>query len=259
MIIGAFTGYIDGGLIAINLFVLFFIGLIIYLQRESNREGFPLVSETDDRKSYGVFGMPSPKSFKLADGTTLNAPRDNGDDRPVKGKAVLPGFGSPLQPTGANPMLDCIGPSSYAQRRDIPDVTFEGHARIVPTRAATGFSLDSADPAVIGMTVVGADGVAAGKVVDAWVDRSEYLVRYLEVELGAAPANGANRRVLLPFNMADICDGQIVVSAILGKQFADVPRLKLPDRVTFLEEDKIMGYYGGGYLYATPERQEALL
>ncbi len=37
--------------------------------------------------------------------------------------------------------------------------------------------------------------VAAGTVVDAWIDRSEYIVRYLEVETTAAL--GA-RRVLLP-------------------------------------------------------------
>jgi photosynthetic reaction center H subunit len=29
--------------------------------------------------------------------------------------------------------------------------------------------------------------------------------------------------------------------------------------VTLLEEDKIMGYFGGGYLYATPERQEPFI
>jgi len=29
--------------------------------------------------------------------------------------------------------------------------------------------------------------------------------------------------------------------------------------VTLLEEDKIAGYFGGGRLYATPDRQEPLL
>ena len=31
------------------------------------------------------------------------------------------------------------------------------------------------------------------------------------------------------------------------------------DQVTKLEEDRIVGYYGAGTLYATPARQEPLL
>jgi photosynthetic reaction center H subunit len=38
-----------------------------------------------------------------------------------------------------------------------------------------------------------------------------------------------------------------------------VPALKSPDRVTLLEEEKIMAYYGAGTLYATADRQEPLL
>ena len=42
---------------------------------------------------------------------------------------------------------------------------------------------------------------------------------------------------------------------ILGRQFADVPGIEQPDQVTKLEEDRIVGYYGGGTLYATPARR----
>jgi photosynthetic reaction center H subunit len=52
---------------------------------------------------------------------------------------------------------------------------------------------------------------------------------------------------------------QITVRAITAAQFADVPGLRNPEQVTLLEEDKIMGYYGGGTLYATPGRGEPLL
>jgi len=38
-----------------------------------------------------------------------------------------------------------------------------------------------------------------------------------------------------------------------------VPTTRHPDQVTLLEEDKIAGYYGGGYLYSTPQRQEPLV
>jgi photosynthetic reaction center H subunit len=51
----------------------------------------------------------------------------------------------------------------------------------------------------------------------------------------------------------------VVVKAILGHQFADVPGTRQPDLVTMLEEEKIMAYYGGGTLYADPERQEPLV
>jgi len=35
--------------------------------------------------------------------------------------------------------------------------------------------------------------------------------------------------------------------------------LRNPDQVTFLEEDKLVAYFAGGYLYATPERMGPLL
>lgn len=50
----------------------------------------------------------------------------------------------------------------------------------------------------------------------------------------------------------------IKVKSILSAQFAGVPRIKAPDSVTFLEEDRICGYFAGGHLYATPARSEPL-
>jgi photosynthetic reaction center H subunit len=54
-------------------------------------------------------------------------------------------------------------------------------------------------------------------------------------------------------------EGRVLVQSILGRQFADAPVLASPDQVTKLEEDKIVGYFGGGKLYATAARQEPLL
>jgi photosynthetic reaction center H subunit len=45
----------------------------------------------------------------------------------------------------------------------------------------------------------------------------------------------------------------------LGGQFAAVPATGRPDKVTMLEEEKIAAYYGGGTLYATPQRAEPLI
>jgi photosynthetic reaction center H subunit len=38
-----------------------------------------------------------------------------------------------------------------------------------------------------------------------------------------------------------------------------VPKTRSPEKVTFLEEEKIMAYYGAGLLYADPDRQEPMV
>jgi photosynthetic reaction center H subunit len=91
-------------------------------------------------------------------------------------------------------------------------------------------------------------------VVDAWVDRSEVLFRYFEVDVGG-------RTVLLPVNFSrvDAKARQVKVASILGSHFAGVPAIRSKDSVTMLEEEKVMAYYGAGTLYATPSRAEPLL
>jgi photosynthetic reaction center H subunit len=252
---GAITANIDVAQVVLYAFWLFFAGLIIYLRREDKREGYPLES---DRSAHitvqGFPAIPSPKRFKLRQGGTFDAPNFKADTRAVKAEPVGPWPGAPLEPTG-NPMLDGVGPAAYAERSDTPDTTIDGRPRIVPLRVATDFWLAHEDPDPRGMAVVGADRQIAGKVVDAWVDRAETIIRYLEVE-----PNGGGR-VLLPINFAKVHGGlgQVRVQAILSTQFAQVPKLANPDQVTLLEEDKIMGYYGGGTLYAVPSRAEPLL
>jgi photosynthetic reaction center H subunit len=162
-----------------------------------------------------------------------------------------------MGPTG-NPMLDGVGPGSYADREDVPELTMDDIPCIVPMRLAEGTYLEPRDPDPRGMTVIGADSEAGGVVTDVWVDRAEALIRYLEVEV---TTSGGPRRVLLPLPFAKIDGhrGKVRVSAILGSQFAAVPATKSLDQVTKLEEDRIVGYYGAGTLYATPARQEPLL
>lgn len=163
--------------------------------------------------------------------------------------------GAPLAPEG-NAMLSNMGPAAYASRANVPDLTLQGLARIVPLRAAPGFHLDERSPDARGMRVIGADHRVAGTVVDIWVDRAEPSPRYYEVEL----AEGT-QHVLLPFTCARIRlrTREVMVKSILAHQFADVPVTALPERVTLLEEDRIMAYYASGYLYATPDRQEPFI
>ena len=53
--------------------------------------------------------------------------------------------------------------------------------------------------------------------------------------------------------------GEVKVASILASQFSGVPSIANPDQITLQEEDKVSAYYGGGTLYATPERSEPIL
>jgi len=257
---GAITGYIDVAQIALYAFWVFFAGLIYYLHREDKREGYPLESDRSDRsggrvKVQGWPSVPKPKSFHLRDGRVVMSPNFRSSNQTLGGTPSVGHLGAPLEPTG-DAMLASVGPGSYSDRADIADTTLDGEARIVPLRAAPGFEVSGHDRDPRGLAVLGADDAVAGVVRELWVDRAEVLFRYLEVEV---PVQGGSRRVLLPVNFSRIGDRHVKVRSILASQFAQVPGTRNPDSVTLLEEDKIMGYFGGGTLYATPDRQEPLL
>lgn len=250
----------DLGLISLYLFWIFFAGLVYYLQREAQREGYPV--EVDTRpgvfRAKSLMFYPDPKTFRLASGETVKAPNGKPDSRAIAAAPTARFPGAPLQPTGDNPMLDGVGPGAWAERANRPDVCFDGRLRIVPMRLAGTYHIASGDPDPRGAKVIGLDGMVGGRVVDVWVDLAEHVLRYYEVETG----EGATaRRVLLPANFANVQRSplRIWVYAITGAQFRDVPRTGDPDIVTLREEDRIAGYYGAGTLYATPQRQEPLL
>jgi photosynthetic reaction center H subunit len=271
---GAITSHIDVAQVVLYAFWAFFAGLVYYLQRESRREGYPLVSEVDGRPvDHGAIWVPSPKTFLLADGSTVTVPRAE-KDGPAPDFEPLPGSNGFAYTPSGDPMGAGVGPGAYASRADTPDLTHDGHVRIAPMRAVPSYSIEERDPDPRGMTVFGADHEQAGEVVDIWLDRSDGVVRYLEVELPAVTAPPVTRlddadtpsvpapsRVLLPVNFAQInsIGRRIRVQAILAAQFAHVPRTAYADMVTLNEEERICAYYGGGTLYATPQRQESWL
>jgi photosynthetic reaction center H subunit len=253
-----FAGNIDLAQVILTLFIAFFLGLVYYLQREGKREGYPLDSDRSGPiMVQGFPSMPSPKTYLLADGSTVQAPRAQPKDmRPVNGTPAANFPGAPLIPNG-DPMTAGIGPGAYAERLDVPDLTVHGTPKLVPLRAAPDYYVDPSDPNPIGMTVIGADGEAGGVVRDVWVDQGEYIIRFFEVETGE---KGKKRNVLLPVNLARVSGAakEVRVKSILGHQFASVPTQKKPDIVTRLEEEKIFGFYGAGTLFATPQRAEPL-
>ena len=269
---GALTGYIDVAQIVLYVFWGFFAALIYYLHRENKREGYPLESERSAHiKVQGWPPVPKPKTFLLRDGTTFQAPSYDKPEPTYAARPTANWLGAPIEPVG-DPMKAGVGPGAYAMRADVPDLGFDGAPKIVPLRGDPDHEVAADDPDPRGKPVIGADGKVAGKVVDLWVDRSEAVFRYMEVEV---PVPGGTKRVLLPMNFTrvnypgglwDFATGrikdrqiQVRVKSLLASQFADVPTTKHPDRITLLEEEKIMAYYGAGTLYATAARQEPLI
>ena len=255
---GAITANIDVAQIVLYMFWVFFAGLVYYLHQESKREGYPL--ERDGRGGRAVIegfpAIPTPKTFTLQNGDVWMAPGPNSARQTLTGAEPTSRIpGSPISPLG-NPMLAGVGPGAYAMREDVPDLTFEGQLRLLPLRLADGYDVASNDPDPRGMPVLGADGQVGGTVVDLWVDRSEAIFRYIEIDVATA---GGKRTVLLPMNFARVTARQVRVRSILGAQFVDVPGIAKPGQITRLEEERVMAYYGAGTLYATPARQEPLL
>jgi photosynthetic reaction center H subunit len=250
--------YLDVAQVTLYVFWIFFACLIFYLRREDKREGYPLDSTSSGGGVvHGFPRMPDPKNYLLRDGHIATLPNHKNDRRDVAVAPIAVWPGAPMEPTG-NPMLDGVGPGSWADREDVPELNIDNVPCIVPLRLAEGTYLEPRDPDPRGMKVIGADNEIGGVVTDVWVDRAEALIRYIEVEVTAP--SGVKRVLLpMPFALVNHKRGRVTVNAILGSQFANVPVTKSLDQVTKLEEDRIVGYYGAGTLYATPSRQEPML
>lgn len=249
---GTITGYFDLAQASLYLFWLFFAGLIIYLQRENMREGYPL--ENDDGTTagnQGPFPLPRQKTFRLPHGQgEVLVPNDNPvDNRPIALQQMPMSAGSPFDPTG-DPMLDGVGPASWCMRADVPEYDGHGHPKIRPMRLLEDFSVVSWRDCR-GMPVVTPDKYIVGRISDLWVDVPEQLVRYLEIEL----AEGGTR--LMPMQLVKVASDRVTVHALYSQHFANIPLTASPDQVTKLEEEKICAYWCGGKLYAHPERLDA--
>ncbi|MBI1402616.1 MAG: photosynthetic reaction center subunit H [Porphyrobacter sp.] len=255
------AGTFDVAELAFLLFFGFFILLVVYLNRESRREGYPLEDELTGRVHPLKLGDGDKKVFKLPNGRGTYVPEDVARDAiDVPGKRAFNSAGAPYVPTG-NPMKDGMGPAAWANRAKYPDLTFDGRPRIVPLAHSHDLVISPNDPQLIGWPVIAADKTTVGKVSDIWVDQAEHIIRYLEVE------TTTGRKVLAPMTVAAVqtkgfFDDRaelVEIDAITAAQFDDVPTLETPGIITRYEEDRIQAYFGGGYMYATPERAEPWL
>lgn len=259
---GGLGHYIDVAQVTLYAFWAFFAGLILYLRREDKREGYPLVSEligqSDIEVTQGFPELPKPKMFRLYHGGVSYAPRPETPTIPngARSAALFPG--APLEPTG-NPLVDGVGPASWAHRMDEPDLTIDGNYKIVPMRDGVEYFLHPSSPDPRGWRVTAADRLSPGIISDIWLDEIEESVRYLEVSLTLPGFEG--QRVLVPHSFVRFRKAmrEVSVTSILAHQFADVPRTQSDECVTRLEEDKLVGYFGGGQLLATYERSRPVL
>lgn len=263
------VGNFDVAELAFLTFFVFFVGLVIYLNRESRREGYPLEHEQSGAVESGLpLFDAGKKTFKLPHGRGTYTPEDVArDPLAVPGKQAFGAAGAPWVPDG-DPMKSGMGPGAYAQRSDYPDLTFDGRPRIVPIGASHEIEIAAQDTNPVGLPVYAADKKLAGEISDVWVDQSEHIIRYLEV------TTTSGKKVLAPMTfcaiqgkgwlggITPIVDDQtplVDIEAITSEQFDDVPALATAGQITRLEEDKIMGYYGGGTMYAMPGRGEPWL
>ena len=254
MLPGAITHHVDVAQLCVALFFLFFAGLVYHLRREDKREGFPMQDVLPGR-DLGWPLPPKTKIFPLMDGTFSANPLHRPDEPPPAAAPANRLANPPLVPVG-NPLLARLGPGAVGWKRSEPLLTRDNQPQVQPLRVAHEWAVADGDADPRGMTVVGADRVAAGVVVDLWVDRSVKILRYLETRL----ADGGGH-VMVPFYFTDVRrkDGEVRVRALLGAQFADIPRLSQSDIITGREEDEVNAYFAAGYMFARPNRKEPLL
>lgn len=251
------TSQIDVAELVFYGFVLFFIGLVFYLRREDRREGYPLEDTVTGRvdSAFGPLTASTVKRFRLPfDRGTATTPTQGREPVDIAARRVDRFPGAPYTPTG-DPLADGIGPAAFAERARWPDLDMEGRPRIVPISSDEHFSIASRDPDPRGMPVIAADGAIAGTVADVWIDRSDRLIRYLEIDV-----NGLGN-VLAPMAMTkvDRRRRRVVIDALAAAQFAGAPKVAQAGQITRYEEERVVAYFGGGYLYASPDRTEPFL
>ena len=174
-----FFGNFDLASLSIWLFWGFFALLIVYLQTENMREGYPL--ETEDglaAPNQGPFPVPKPKTFRLPHGqgdvtvpSAANEAAHRRENLALARTAVSEGF--PHAPTG-NALADGVGPASWVPRRDDPELDGHGHAKIQPMAQAGAMKVAAGrDPR--GLPVQAGDLEVVGRISDMWVDVPEQL------------------------------------------------------------------------------------
>lgn len=239
------VGRIDLAQITLYLFWVFFAGLIIYIQRENMREGYPLVGEDGEpTPNQGLFPVPEPKTFTMPGGRAdIVTPRPGEVEREVALEPMTNATGTAFVPTG-DPFEDGVGAAAWCAREDVPEVDAHGHPKIQPMRNLDGFFVAKGFRDPRGLEVISADEKVVGSVAEMWVDVPEQMIRYYEIDLGEAGTR------LVPKDLSNVTRGGLVIKSLPADRFAGVPTTKSDAEVTKLEEEKISAYYCGGKLFS---------
>ncbi len=270
--VGALTSYLDVAQVALYVFWIFFLALVLYLNRESKREGYPLRGgKNGDKPVDLLLGVPAPKTYKLYHGGEVQLPSGkNDDDRPLAARSGRV-EGDPIIPT-EDCMTHGIGAAAWVERENAPDQMLDGSPRLKPMSALSDdFYVPEGTVDPRGLPVHTREGTAVGSISDIWVDCMERIPRYYTVTLNSGGT------VLLPIMLSTIrkstkapTEGSLMhrltvraryidVASVYAHQIDGVPRLSNPMSVTLREEDQIQAYYGGGQLHASPDLAEPLV
>ncbi len=244
---GAITGYIDVAQLVLYAFWIFFLLLVLYLHRESKREGYPLETKLKRRRSRWSASRRcrNSKDFLLPHGGGSRVvPRSEAPRTDIEPQGSSAGLR--LHRHCNNPMHDGLGPGAWAIRPEVPDLTHEGEPKIVPLRVATDFSLEQRDPGPPWQAGLWCGRRYRWDSTDIWVDRSEPQIRYFELEAEGKRVHASDH----VFRVSGK-DGSVRVNSIKAEHLAEAPVTANPDQITLQEEERICAYYGGGYLYAS--------
>lgn len=247
-VFGQISNQIDIPTLASWTFVLFFVALVFWLQRQSKREGYPLRASPFTAELMDGFPPPpsEPMAYVLNEGGTTEAPH-HFEQAPTSARPMHLFDGTPFLPLG-NPLLAGIGPGAWVMKRDAPALNEQGELVLQPLRALHEFSIEKTDADPRGMIVYDWRWAEIGRVIDAWVDRGSKTIRMFEVE---TTAELHARRVLVPIFHTVIREKArtMRVTALWAHQFADVPMPAAPDTITGREEERLNAYYAAGRFY----------
>ena len=247
-VFGEISNQIDIPTIASWLFVLFFVALVFWLQRESKREGYPLKASPFTTERMDGFPPPPalPRTYILNEGGTTQAPHYY-EQAPTSAVPVHQFDGTAFAPVG-NPLLAAIGPGSWVRKKDEPAVTERGDLLLQPLSALPEWSIQKEDGDPRGMTVFDWRWNEVGRVAEVWIDRGIKIVRILEIELHPGLAPG---RVLVPIYHTQIRERarEVRVTALWAHQFAEVPMPAKPGVITGQEDERLNAYFSAGAFY----------
>ena len=249
---GAITQYIDVAQAAWWLFFLAFIGIVLLLRREDQREGYPK-DNLGLPPLAGPMPLPPSRPMLRMDGSRTAQPHHD-PAPPLRARPQFRFKGGPLVPEG-NPLTAAVGPGTYTMRRDKPFRMLDGDPQVQPLRAAKDWQVMPGETDLRGMRVLDIRFLPVGRVEELWVDRGVKILRYLEVSLDESQGlgeGGGTGRVLVPIHHCDVDERErdIRVTALHGGQFNDVPRPQAPDSITAREEDMVNAYYAGGRFHS---------